>query len=139
MKMTLALQHEDLQGETPVPVLVTTADLVAFERFYDAPALAALPFLQDAGDDNTSIITQARLEHMAFLAWSSCKRSKRTTKDFDEWIEGLVGFGSDDDEDADDDAGNAKPAKPAARKRASKSTAGGGEASGNAGTASGGS
>lgn len=63
-------------------VTCSAADLVAFESKYDISV--------------TTLESNVKYTHLLFLAWTSEKRRKETTKDFESWVEDVASVGASD-------------------------------------------
>lgn len=64
---------------TDKEITASTPDLIAFEDKFNISI--------------SKLASEQRLSHLLFLAWHSEKRSKATTKSFDEWAETVEGVG----------------------------------------------
>lgn len=82
--MRISLKVEYVDG-TGAAVIAAAPDLIAFERKYDKPMAV--------------FATEARVEWLLFLAWTSLKRSGKVSEDFDPWTERVatIVFGDDVD------------------------------------------
>jgi hypothetical protein len=76
MRINLQVTFED---ETTKEVVCNAADLVAFEDKFNLSVSA--------------IGTETKLSHLLYLAWHSEKRTKGTTKDFNDWLENVSSIG----------------------------------------------
>jgi hypothetical protein len=76
MRINLQVTFED---ETTKEVVCNAADLVAFEDKFNVSVSA--------------IGTETKLSHLLYLAWHSEKRTKGTTKDFNDWLENVSSIG----------------------------------------------
>ena len=83
MKMTLRVTTN---GGKTEDIVASAAELVAFEAEFSR----SVAKLQD----------EFRYTDICWLAWQSQKRHKKTTKDFNEWVEGIesVEIGSEEAE-----------------------------------------
>lgn len=84
MRISLRVQYVD---GSEAAVVAAAPDLIAFERTYDKPMAV--------------FATEARIEWLLFLAWTSLTRQKLTAEAFDPWterVEGIV-FGDDVDQE----------------------------------------
>jgi hypothetical protein len=79
MKITLRITFLD---GTSRNVLVSAADMVAFENEYDI---------------SIAKLDEARIGWLLYLAWHSEKRRKATDKPYDTWIDDVETIGADDD------------------------------------------
>jgi hypothetical protein len=79
MKITLRITFLD---GTSRDVLVSAADMVAFENKYDI---------------SIARLDEARIGWLLFLAWHSEKRRKATDKSYEVWIDDVETIGADDD------------------------------------------
>ena len=79
MKMTLQILF--LDGSTS-DVLVSAADMVAFEDKYDL---------------SIARLDEARIGWLLFLAWHSEKRRKQTDKPYEEWVDLVETIGANND------------------------------------------
>ena len=79
MKMTLQILF--LDGST-ADVLVSAADMVAFEDKYDL---------------SIARLDEARIGWLLFLAWHSEKRRKQTDKPYEEWVDLVETIGASTD------------------------------------------
>ena len=77
MKINLRIE---LNNGDVKEVTCSAADLVAFETKYDVSI--------------TSLESGVKYTHLLFLAWTSEKRRKETTKDFESWIEDVASVGA---------------------------------------------
>jgi len=73
MKISLGVVYEDGSGTT---VQASVPDFVAFERKYDKPIAA--------------FQTDVRIEYLSFIAWHALDRTKKTTLEFDPWLDTLA-------------------------------------------------
>ena len=80
MRISLRVQYVD---GSEAAVVAAAPDLIAFERQYDKPM--------------SVFASDARIEWLLFLAWTSLKRQKQTAEEFDAWTERVDGiiFGDD--------------------------------------------
>lgn len=83
IRIAMKVKYADGSG---VDVIASAPDLIAFERKFDKPMSA---FAKDV-----------RMEWMLFLTWTALSRQKKTSADFDTWIESVdeVAFGDDVDD-----------------------------------------
>ena len=79
MRINLLVTFED---NSTKDVTCNAADLVAFEDKFNI-SISALG-------------AETKLSHLLFLAWHSEKRTKGTTKNFDEWLENVASIGDSD-------------------------------------------
>lgn len=79
MKMTLQILF--LDGSTS-DVLVSAADMVAFEDKYDL---------------SIARLDEARIGWLLFLAWHSEKRRKQIDKPYEEWVDLVETIGANND------------------------------------------
>jgi hypothetical protein len=79
--MKINLRIELNTGESK-EITCSAADLVAFETKYDISV--------------TALESGVKYTHLLFLAWTSEKRRKETTKDFESWIEDVASVGASD-------------------------------------------
>lgn len=77
--MKINLRIELNTGEAK-EVTCSAADLVAFETKFDVSV--------------TSLESNVKYTHLLFLAWTSEKRRKETTKDFDSWVQDVASVGA---------------------------------------------
>lgn len=77
MKINLRVEFND---GTAKEVVCSAADLVAFESKFDISV--------------ASLDSSVKYTHMLFLAWTSEKRRKETTKEFESWIEDVASVGA---------------------------------------------
>jgi hypothetical protein len=68
------LQVQFIDG-TSEDVTALASDLIAFESHFDI-SVARLE-------------QEIRLTHLFFLAWHAMKRTKKTTEEFDKWVESV--------------------------------------------------
>jgi len=61
--------------ESEDSVVAIAADIIAFEERFDMSISA----LQD----------NVRMTHLFFMAWHATKRTKKTSDDFEKWVEGV--------------------------------------------------
>lgn len=77
--MKINLRVEYVSGESK-EITCSASDLVAFENKFDLSV--------------TALETQMKFTHLLFLAWSSEKRTKSTTKEFDVWVDDVATVGA---------------------------------------------
>jgi hypothetical protein len=70
MKIMLAVKHADGSG---ADVEASVPDFIAFERRFDRPV--------------SSFANDPRIEYMCYLAWHALYRQKKTSVEFDPWLE----------------------------------------------------
>jgi hypothetical protein len=79
MKITLQIEYAD---GTTKEVVVSAADMVAFESKYDI---------------SIARLDEARISWLLFLAWHSEKRRKVTGLDYDAWLDTVESVGGAED------------------------------------------
>jgi hypothetical protein len=79
MKITLQIEYAD---GTTKEVVVSAADMVAFESKYDI---------------SIARLDEARISWLLFLAWHSENRRKVTTLDYDAWLDTVESVGGAED------------------------------------------
>lgn len=79
MKITLQIQYAD---GTTKDVVVSAADMVAFENKYDI---------------SIARLDEARISWLLFLAWHSEKRRNSTSLDYEAWLDTVDSVGATDD------------------------------------------
>lgn len=118
-----------LEGQEPATIdKIGMGDMVAFERQYDLPATVLSPETRDKIDERTGqviigpdgepekeIVSNYRLEWMAFMVWRSARRQGLISKDVpwsQDFVDEIESFEVDKVADAVAGVTNADPQEP---------------------------